>query len=113
MTDVDGAETHREQAHAVNAEGAGNLARAAAAARVPLVHVSTDYVFAGDGTRPIVAGSIRSRQPRRSRSGRPELASGIKAHSDARVRGLIVRDVGPDAKLLGLRRVIVPTPALL
>ena len=47
-TDVDGAETHREQAHAVNADGAGNLARAAAAAGVPLVHVSTDYVFAGD-----------------------------------------------------------------
>ncbi len=47
-TDVDGAETHREQAHAVNADGAGNLARAAAAAGVPLVHVSTDYVFDGD-----------------------------------------------------------------
>ena len=31
-TDVDGAETHVEQAHAVNADGAGNLARAAAQA---------------------------------------------------------------------------------
>ncbi|HTC72000.1 MAG TPA: dTDP-4-dehydrorhamnose reductase [Solirubrobacteraceae bacterium] len=47
-TDVDGAETHVEQAHAVNADGAGNLARAAAAAGVPLVHVSTDYVFSGE-----------------------------------------------------------------
>jgi dTDP-4-dehydrorhamnose reductase len=47
-TDVDGAETQRERAHAVNADGAGNLARAAARAGVPLVHVSTDYVFAGD-----------------------------------------------------------------
>lgn len=47
-TDVDGAETHREQAHAVNAEGAGNLARSAAAADLPLVHVSTDYVFSGE-----------------------------------------------------------------
>jgi dTDP-4-dehydrorhamnose reductase len=46
-TDVDGAETHREQAHAVNADGAGNLARAAAARGIPLVHVSTDYVFKG------------------------------------------------------------------
>jgi dTDP-4-dehydrorhamnose reductase len=46
-TDVDGAESHREQAHAVNADGAGNLARAAAQAGVPLVHVSTDYVFDG------------------------------------------------------------------
>ena len=34
-TDVDGAETHREQAHAVNADGARNLAMAAAWERVP------------------------------------------------------------------------------
>ena len=47
-TDVDGAESNREAAHAVNAEGAGNLARAAAAHRRPLLHISTDYVF--DGT---------------------------------------------------------------
>jgi dTDP-4-dehydrorhamnose reductase len=47
-TDVDGAETHVAQAHAVNADGAGNLARAAAVAGVPLVHVSTDYVFDGE-----------------------------------------------------------------
>jgi dTDP-4-dehydrorhamnose reductase len=50
-TDVDGAETHREQAHAINAEGAGNLARAAAAAGVPLLQVSSDYVFDGDAPR--------------------------------------------------------------
>jgi dTDP-4-dehydrorhamnose reductase len=47
-TDVDAAETHPEQAHAVNADGAGNLARAAAQASVPLVHVSSDYVFDGE-----------------------------------------------------------------
>jgi dTDP-4-dehydrorhamnose reductase len=47
-TDVDGAETHREQANAINADGARNLALAAALARVPLVHVSTDYVFDGE-----------------------------------------------------------------
>jgi dTDP-4-dehydrorhamnose reductase len=49
-TDVDGAERDREGAFAVNAAGAGNLARAAAARGMPLVHVSTDYVF--DGTPP-------------------------------------------------------------
>jgi dTDP-4-dehydrorhamnose reductase len=48
-TDVDGAESHREQAFAVNGDGAGNLARAAARAGVALVHVSTDYVFDGEG----------------------------------------------------------------
>lgn len=50
-TDVDGAESHREQAHAVNADGAGNLGLAAAAAGVALVHVSTDYVFDGQAPR--------------------------------------------------------------
>jgi dTDP-4-dehydrorhamnose reductase len=47
-TDVDGAESHREQAHKVNADGARNLAMACAWEKVPLVHVSTDYVFSGD-----------------------------------------------------------------
>jgi dTDP-4-dehydrorhamnose reductase len=47
-TDVDGAETHVSQAHAVNSDGAGNLARAAAKVSVPLLHVSTDYVFSGE-----------------------------------------------------------------
>ncbi len=47
-TDVDGAESHREQAHAVNADGPRNLAMAAAWERVPLLHVSTDYVFSGE-----------------------------------------------------------------
>src|SRR5438132_4307667 len=46
-TDVDGAQEQREQARRVNAEGAGNVARAAAAAGAALAHVSTDYVFAG------------------------------------------------------------------
>jgi dTDP-4-dehydrorhamnose reductase len=50
-TDVDGAEAKREQAHAVNADGAGNLARAAAAIGTPLLHISTDYVF--DGVAPL------------------------------------------------------------
>jgi dTDP-4-dehydrorhamnose reductase len=50
-TDVDGAESKREQAHDVNAEGAGVLARCAAAAGLPLLHISTDYVF--DGAAPL------------------------------------------------------------
>lgn len=48
FTDVDGAEANREHAHAVNSLGARNLAHAAAQHGVPLVHVSTDYVFSGD-----------------------------------------------------------------
>ena len=51
-TAVDEAESHEADAFAVNAVGAANLARACEAARARMVHVSTDYVFAGDATRP-------------------------------------------------------------
>lgn len=51
-TAVDDAETHEDAAYAVNATGAANLARACAAGGSWLVHVSTDYVFAGDATSP-------------------------------------------------------------
>jgi len=46
-TNVDGAERHHLEAETVNAVGAGNLARAAAALETPVIHVSTDYVFDG------------------------------------------------------------------
>jgi dTDP-4-dehydrorhamnose reductase len=52
-TDVDGAEEKRDAAHAVNADGAGNLARATAEVDVPMLHISTDYVF--DGVAPLDA----------------------------------------------------------
>ncbi len=52
-TNVDSAESNQEAAHAVNADGAGNLGRAAARIGVPLLHLSTDYVF--DGTAPLDA----------------------------------------------------------
>jgi dTDP-4-dehydrorhamnose reductase len=50
-TDVDGAESKEDLARAVNATGAGNLARAAARIGAPLLHISTDYVF--DGAAPL------------------------------------------------------------
>jgi dTDP-4-dehydrorhamnose reductase len=48
-TNVDGAESDEATAERVNADAAGNLARACKAAGARLVHVSTDYVF--DGTK--------------------------------------------------------------
>jgi len=51
-TAVDKAESERDLAFAINAEGAGAVARAAARLGVPLVHVSTDYVFSGDKAAP-------------------------------------------------------------
>ena len=51
-TAVDKAETERETAHAVNGAAPAAMARAAAAAGIPFVHISTDYVFDGTGDRP-------------------------------------------------------------
>ena len=53
-TAVDKAESEREAAFAVNATGAETVASAAAAAGIPIVHISTDYVFAGDKDGPYV-----------------------------------------------------------
>jgi dTDP-4-dehydrorhamnose reductase len=51
-TAVDAAETDEDAALLVNAHGPAVLARTCAEFGVPLIHVSTDYVFAGDGDRP-------------------------------------------------------------
>ncbi|WP_420807839.1 dTDP-4-dehydrorhamnose reductase [Amycolatopsis antarctica] len=55
-TAVDAAETDEERAFAINADGPRVLAAACSSRRVPLVHVSTDYVFAGDADRPYEPG---------------------------------------------------------
>lgn len=61
-TRVDDAEHERDLCRAINADGAGNVARACAARGIYLIHISTDYVFDGekrsayveeDSTRPI------------------------------------------------------------
>lgn len=48
-TDVDGCEDVPDLAYAVNATGVENIAKSCAEFNIPLVHVSTDYVF--DGTK--------------------------------------------------------------
>jgi dTDP-4-dehydrorhamnose reductase len=53
-TAVDKAESDSTLAHAVNDAGAGAVAQAAHRLGVPLVHVSTDYVFDGKLERPYV-----------------------------------------------------------
>ena len=52
FTYVDGCETNLDAAFKVNALGARNLAIAAEEVSAKLVHVSTDYVFAGVGSEP-------------------------------------------------------------
>ena len=51
-TGVDAAEADADTAHLVNAAAPGAMARACAAKGVPFVHLSTDYVFDGSGSRP-------------------------------------------------------------
>lgn len=51
-TDVDGAESHEEQATVINGDGPANLATACAKHGAALIHISTDYVFSGLGTAP-------------------------------------------------------------
>jgi len=51
-TAVDKAEDEPRLAHAINEEGPRALARAAARLGVPMLHVSTDYVFDGSKSAP-------------------------------------------------------------
>jgi dTDP-4-dehydrorhamnose reductase len=50
-TAVDRAESDVQRAYAVNRDGVALLAEAAEHLAIPLLHISTDYVFAGDGDR--------------------------------------------------------------
>jgi dTDP-4-dehydrorhamnose reductase len=51
-TAVDRAESEADVAMAVNSDGARNVARAAASAGAPVIHISTDYVFNGEARSP-------------------------------------------------------------
>ena len=82
-TDVDGAESDPERAHAVNADGARNVAEAAAR----VVYVSTDYVFDGSKTGPYVESDPVNPL---SAYGRSKLA-GERATLTASPQSLIVR----------------------
>lgn len=56
-TAVDKAESESELAYAINALGAGAIAEAARTMGIPLVHISTDYVFSGLDDRPYAESS--------------------------------------------------------
>jgi dTDP-4-dehydrorhamnose reductase len=51
-TAVDKAESERDAAFRINETGAGIVAQAASDALVPVIHLSTDYVFDGQASRP-------------------------------------------------------------
>jgi dTDP-4-dehydrorhamnose reductase len=51
-TAVDKAESEKDLALAINGDGARRIARMAAALNIPIIQLSTDYVFDGAATRP-------------------------------------------------------------
>ena len=51
-TAVDAAEDNRELCHRVNGEGTKNIARVCSEQDIPMMYISTDYVFNGQGERP-------------------------------------------------------------
>lgn len=51
-TAVDKAEEEQDRAYAINHDGAKNLAIACSKQQIPLLHISTDYVFDGSKTEP-------------------------------------------------------------
>jgi len=87
-TDVDGCESHADLAFRVNGEGPGVLAAAARDLEATLVHASTDYVFAGDGSVP-----YREEDPTAPRSvyGRSKLAGEEAIVGSGLERSFIVR----------------------
>ncbi|MFF4058498.1 dTDP-4-dehydrorhamnose reductase [Streptomyces sp. NPDC001668] len=85
-TAVDDAETREDEALAINGDGPRHLAEACARTGAVLLHVSTDYVFAGDATTPYPEDAPTAP---RSAYGRTKLA-GEKAVL-ATERGYVVR----------------------
>lgn len=81
-TKVDDAETHEDDAYAINALGTENLAVAAARHGARFVTVSTDYVFDGHATEPYAEDTPRDpiNAYGRTKAAGEELA--IAAHPD-------------------------------
>ncbi len=81
-TKVDDAETHEDEAYAVNATGPQNLALAASDEGAKLVTLSTDYVFDGRATTPYAENAPRDpiNAYGRTKAAGEELA--IAAHPD-------------------------------
>jgi dTDP-4-dehydrorhamnose reductase len=79
-TDVDGCETNRDLAYAVNAQGAVNVAQAAKRSGSRLLFVSTDYVF--DGTKKQPYETTDARNPK-------SVYGSTKAEAEARLSDLL------------------------
>lgn len=88
FTAVDECETRQDEAMAVNATGPENLARAARTCGARLLHVSTDYVFNGEGIRPYCETDLPDP---RTAYGRTKLEGEIRVGRIMGEHALIVR----------------------
>ena len=86
-TAVDKAESEENAAFALNRDGARHLAAAAATRGLPIVHISTDYVFNGRKTEPYVETDPTGPESAYGRSKQ----TGEEAVAAANPRHLIVR----------------------
>lgn len=97
---VDRAETESDRAYAVNATGPRILAETCAALDVPLVHVSSDYVFGTDRDRRVPYAetdlpSPTSQYARSKREGEEFVQAECPKHYLVRTCGLYGRAVSP------------------
>ncbi len=86
-TAVDTAETERQKAMTINGDAPGALSAAAADLDIPIVHLSTDYVFSGTGNKPFVE---TDRPDPVTQYGRSKL-SGEEAVAHANPKHIILR----------------------
>lgn len=86
-TAVDRAESEPDKAFRVNRDGASVIAEAAAAAGIPLIHISTDYVFDGLSSEPYAEEDPVNPQGAYAKS----KEAGERAVRDAHARHLILR----------------------
>lgn len=85
-TAVDQAEAEHHLAHTINGEAVGHMAIAARALSIPLIHLSTDYVFNGEGTAPY----------QETETPRP-----INAYGESKLAGEIaIREIAPQHVIL-------------
>ena len=82
-TNVDGAESHMADAFAVNRDGPAHLASACSTGAIPLIHVSTDFVFDGRKKTPYVESdppSPLSIYGKSKAEGETAVRAGLKQH---------------------------------
>jgi dTDP-4-dehydrorhamnose reductase len=88
FTGVDAAESDEARAHAVNADGAANIAEETRRIGARLIHLSTDFVFDGELGRPYSPGDATNPL---SAYGRTKLAGEVRVTGICAGGALIVR----------------------